>query len=64
MDHNNNSIARKSGKRENRAAITRPVQDALGERLRSMYGHLRAEPVPDRLLDLLKQVDEHRPSDR
>jgi hypothetical protein len=64
MDRNNDSTAPKSGKRENRAAITRPVQDALGERLRSMYGDLRAEPVPDRLLDLLRQVDDQCPSDR
>jgi hypothetical protein len=64
MDHNNDRTAPKTGKRENRAAITRPVQDALGERLRSMYDDLRGEPVPGRLLDLLKQMDEQRPSDR
>jgi hypothetical protein len=64
MNHNNYRIASKPGKRHNGAAITRPVQDALGERLRSTYDALRAEPVPDRLLDLLKQMDEQRPTDR
>ncbi len=37
--------------------ITRPVQDALGERLRTMYDTIKAEPVPDRLLALLQQID-------
>ena len=42
-------------------SIPRPVQDALGERLRTMYDAIKAEPVPDRLLALLQQI-EQRPS--
>ncbi len=41
--------------------IPRPVQDALGERLRAMYDIIKAEPVPDRLLALLQQINQ-RPS--
>ncbi len=41
--------------------LPRPVQDALGERLRAMYDAVKAEPVPDRLLALLQQI-EQRPS--
>ena len=41
--------------------IPRLVQDALGERLRAMYDIIRADPVPDRLLALLQQIDQ-RPS--
>jgi Anti-sigma factor NepR len=29
-----------------------------------MYDDLKGEPVPGRLLDLLKQMDAQRPSDR
>jgi len=42
---------------EQQPTICRPIQDALGERLRSMYDTIKAEPVPDRLLALLQQMD-------
>jgi hypothetical protein len=32
----------------------------LGEQLRAMYGKPEIEPLPDRLLDLLKQLDAPR----
>lgn len=38
--------------------LPRPVQDALGERLRSMYEAIKAEPVPDRLVTLLQQIEQ------
>jgi hypothetical protein len=42
------------------ASISLAIQDKLGEQLRAMYGDLKAEPLPDRLLDLLKQLDQSR----
>jgi Anti-sigma factor NepR len=38
-------------------AIDRAVQERFGALLRSMYDERKAEPIPDRLLDLLKQLD-------
>jgi len=58
MDRNNDRPAPTPGERQTRARITRPVQDALGERLRAMYDGLKAERVPERLLDLLKHLGE------
>ena len=40
--------------------VSRVVQDLLGEQLRAMYDDLKDEPVPDHLLDLLKQLDKSR----
>jgi hypothetical protein len=34
------------------------VRDRLGEELRAMYGRLADEPLPDRLLKLVWQLDE------
>jgi hypothetical protein len=34
------------------------VRDKLGEQLRTMYGRLREEPLPDRLLALVRRLDE------
>ena len=34
------------------------VRDKLGEQLRSMYGKLEEEPLPDRLLALARRLDE------
>ena len=36
------------------------VRDTLGEQLRAMYGKLEDEPLPDRLLDLVRQLDQAR----
>ncbi|KLK89477.1 hypothetical protein AA309_31200 [Microvirga vignae] len=36
------------------------VRDKLGEQLRAMYGKLEDEPLPDRLLNLLRQLDQPR----
>ena len=43
-----------------RNTIFLAIQDRIGEQLRAMYGDLRAEPLPERLLDLTKQLDERR----
>jgi hypothetical protein len=36
------------------------VRDKLGEQLRTMYGKLEEEPLPDRLLALARRLDEPR----
>jgi hypothetical protein len=36
------------------------VRDKLGEQLRAMYGKLEDEPLPDRLLNLVRQLDQPR----
>jgi hypothetical protein len=41
-------------------SISLAIQHRIGEQLRAMYGDLKAEPLPDRLLDLLKQLDQPR----
>ena len=33
------------------------IKDAIGHGLRAMYESLKAEPLPDRLVQLLKQLD-------
>ena len=34
------------------------LQDRLGRQLRAMYDQVRSEPVPERILDLLKRLDQ------
>ena len=34
-----------------------PVYDMIGKRLRDYFDEVAAQPVPDRFLDLLKQLD-------
>ena len=36
------------------------IRNRLGEQLRAMYGKLDDEPLPDRLLDLARQLDQPR----
>ncbi|MBO1909272.1 hypothetical protein J4G37_31060 [Microvirga sp. 3-52] len=36
------------------------VRDKLGEQLRAMYGRLEDEPLPDRLLNLMRQLGQPR----
>jgi hypothetical protein len=36
------------------------VRDKLGEQLRAMYGKLEEEPLPERLLDLVRQLGQPR----
>jgi hypothetical protein len=37
--------------------VSRAIQDDIGERLRIMYDALKDNPLPEHLLDLLKQLD-------
>jgi Anti-sigma factor NepR len=43
------------------AQICPDIQDHIGQHLRAMYDRLKTEPVPDRLLDLLKRLDKTEP---
>jgi hypothetical protein len=43
--------------------VSRVVQDLIGEQLRVMYDDLKDEPVPDHLLDLLKQLGKPKPDE-
>jgi hypothetical protein len=36
------------------------IRDKLGEQLRSMYGKLEEQPLPDHLLNLVRQLDQPR----
>jgi hypothetical protein len=36
------------------------IRDKLGEELRAMYGKLEEEPLPDRLLALMRQLGQRR----
>jgi hypothetical protein len=41
-----------------RQSLAKPeVSDLIGERLRSFYDAVSQQPVPDRFLDLLKQLE-------
>jgi hypothetical protein len=39
---------------------SRAIRDKLGEQLRAMYGKPEEQPVPDRLLHLLRQLGQPR----
>ena len=43
--------------------MSRAIQDEIGERLRVMYDDLEDEPVPDHLLNLLKQLGKPQPDE-
>ena len=43
------------------ARIGPDLQDRLGQQLRALYDQVRSEPVPERLLDLLKRLDQTEP---
>jgi hypothetical protein len=39
------------------AALTRPIQDRIGQQLRAMYNDVMAQGIPDRFTELLKRLD-------
>jgi len=43
------------------ARISPDLQDRLGLQLRAMYDQVRSEPIPERILDLLKHLDQTEP---
>ncbi|HZH50821.1 MAG TPA: NepR family anti-sigma factor [Microvirga sp.] len=38
--------------------VNHRIQEVIGQGLRSMYESLKAEPIPDHLLELLKKLDQ------
>jgi hypothetical protein len=46
-----------------RAGVARRDADWIGARLRRIYDGVRAEPLPDRLADLLRQIDSRTPAE-
>ena len=44
--------------------LNRTIQLRIGHGLREMYGTLASEPVPDRLLDLLMELEDKAPRKR
>ena len=40
------------------ARTSSTIRDKLGEQLRATYGRLEKEPLPDRLLALVRRLDE------
>jgi len=43
------------------ARIGPDLQDRLGLQLRAMYDQVRSEPLPERILDLLRRLDQIEP---
>jgi Anti-sigma factor NepR len=37
-----------------------PIEGAIGRKMRAMYDELLHQPMPDRLVELLKQIDQAR----
>jgi len=50
----------KSPQRKTRGRLGRDVQSKIGQQLRSMYDDVVSEGVPDRLPEMLRQLDEGR----
>ncbi len=45
------------GSQDSDPKVAPEIKDAIGLGLRAMYESLKAEPLPDRLVQLLKQLD-------
>jgi hypothetical protein len=45
------------------AALTRQIQERIGQQLRAMYNDVVSQGIPDRFTDLLKRLDERGPAD-
>lgn len=43
-------------------ALDRVIQAQIGDKLRSMYGELIEQPVPDRLASILERLSQERSS--
>jgi hypothetical protein len=63
MVENGNKTAKPSKKTEkkiekmNHAPVQPEVHDLIGQRLRSFYDEVATQPVPDRFVELLKQLE-------
>jgi hypothetical protein len=46
------------------AALSRQIQDRIGQQLRAMYNDVVAQGIPDRFTELLKQLDDRSDESR
>jgi hypothetical protein len=60
MDETDQDCPAHEGAAKPRDPISLAMREGIGEPLRAMYRDLEAEPLPDHLLDLLKQLDTSR----
>jgi len=44
------------------ASLNREMQDALGRRLQQVYGQLVAEPLPNKVMQLLAKLSSEQPT--
>jgi Anti-sigma factor NepR len=59
-DENNNGNTPKDGKKiekMNQTSAKPEVSDLIGQRLRNYYDEVAKQPVPDRFMDLLSQLE-------
>jgi Anti-sigma factor NepR len=42
---------------QNKPVVSQDVQGFIGDQLRAVDANLKAEPIPDRLFELLRQMD-------
>jgi hypothetical protein len=54
------NTAHRSGLLQTDPCTVPAFRDKLGEELRAMYGRFEEEPLPDRLLALVRQLDQPR----
>ncbi len=67
VDKKNNGSAPKLSKKKDsmHQSLAKPdVSDLIGERLRSFYDDVAKQPVPDRFLDLLSQLQAASPPEK
>jgi hypothetical protein len=50
--------------RKPRGRLGRDVQNKIGQQLRAMYDDVVNDGVPDRFVDMLRQLDEHKNGDK
>ena len=56
-DANNTEVSPLSSLRVKKTTAKPEISDQIGRQLRSVYNDILAQPVPDRFLDLLKDLD-------
>jgi hypothetical protein len=62
LDHPRETEGAKSP--QNKPAVSQDNQGLIGEQLLAVYANLKAEPIPDRLFELLRQMDKPQMGDQ
>lgn len=55
-DHNPGAGSRRSAAAKPKPGLDRVIQAQIGDKLRTLYGELADEPVPDRLVAILAKL--------